>query len=389
MALTALCPNLFAHSGLVTTDAYSVLILLLVLYTLWRYLTGGNKKFFIAFCIFLGVAQLVKQTFIHLYICIPLFLLLWKWANKQRIFTRSLLIKAVILGVINIVIINIGFLFYKTGQSFYHYVFVSKMFNAVQSHAGIFAHIPLPLPAPFLYGLDTVKYFDELGGGFPESTFGLVSILGHAKAGESYWYYYIATMLFKTPLPVLLFFIIACMYVFKKSNRIFFIRNEMLLLFVFFYLLMVMSFFNHIQAGVRHIIFLYPLLYILCGKIVTSNSKAIKLAIGAGLTWTLISVFSYFNCYLSYTNELVTDKVNAYKIVGNANLDFGQGYTSAHNFIKAHPDVSFATEEPAKGKFLVSIGQYEDNFGEHKFKWLQQYKPIDQVHHCFLLIEVK
>src|SRR6185312_3639121 len=170
-------------------------------------------------------------------------------------FTRSLLVKGVVLAVINIAIINIGFLFYKTGQSFSEYVFVSKMFNAVQHHAGIFAHIPLPLPSPFIYGLDTVKYFDEFGGGFTESSFGLVSILGHAEQGKSYWFYYVVTFLFKTPLPVLLFFIITCIHLFKKSNRSFFIRNEMILLFAFFYLLMVMSFFNHIQAGVRHIIF--------------------------------------------------------------------------------------------------------------------------------------
>jgi len=113
-----------------------------------------------------------------------------------------------------------------------------------------------------------------------------------------------------------------------------------------------------------------------------------KIAIGVGFTWLTVSVFSYFNCYLSYTNELVTDKINAYKIVGNANLDFGHGYTAANNYIKAHPDVRFAPVTPQKGKFLVSVGWYE-NISEHKYDWLHKYKPIAQVHHCFLLFEVK
>ncbi|MFT3703789.1 MAG: glycosyltransferase family 39 protein [Agriterribacter sp.] len=390
MVLTAFCPTFLAHAGLVTTDAYSGLILLLTLYSLWKYLTEGGTKNFIAFCIFLGMAQLVKQTFIHLYICLPLFVLLWLWLNKRPVSFKRGFLKIVILVIINLLIINIGFLFYKTGQPLHNYVFVSKLFNAVQQHSGYFGNVPLPLPAPFLLGMDTVKYFDELGGGYPDSSFGMVSILGYAEAGKSYWFYYIVSMLFKTPLPALLCFILAGIRIFSKSNRSFFVKNEFLLLFVFAYFLVVMSVFNHIQAGPRHILFLYLLLYILCGKIISVPfNPRMKFVISVGLTWLIISVYSYFNAYLSYTNELILDKKNAYKIVGNANLDFVQGYSKALEYIKQHPDVQFATPFPQKGKFLISVGWYEDNFSEHTYNWLRAYKPIDHVHHCFLLIEVK
>jgi hypothetical protein len=390
MALTAFCPNFLAHSGLVTTDAYSALALLLVLYTLWRYTTRGNEKYFIAFCIFTGLAQLVKQTFFHLYILLPLMVLLWLWINKRHISLRKVLVKVTILAAINILIINIGFLFYKTGQSFQQYVFVSKLFNTVQHTSGILGRIPLPFPEPFLYGMDTVKYFDELGSGYRESTFGIISILGHREPGKSYWFYYIVTMFFKTPLPVLLFGILASIKVFAKNNRIFFKKNESILLFAFIYFIIIMSLFNHIQAGVRHVLFLYPLLYILCGKLISiSMPVKMKLVIAGGFTWLIISVYSYFNSYISYTNELIPDKKNAYKIVGNANLDFGQGYSAAIAYMKNHPDVHLPTAVPQKGKFLISIGKLEDNSGEHTYNWLQPYEPIAQVHHSFLVIEVK
>ncbi len=390
MALTAFCPNFLAHSGLVTTDAYSVLILLLVLYTLWRYLTGGNEKDFIAFCIFTGLAQLVKQTFFHLYIFLPLLVLLWMIINKRKVLFKRVLYKIMILAVINILIINIGFLFYKTGQSLQQYVFVSKLFNAVQHSAGVLGRFPLPFPTPFLYGMDTVKYFDELGSGYPESTFGIISILGYREPGKSYWFYYLVTMLFKTPLTVLLFSAIALIRIFAKGNSNFLKRNEAILLFAFIYFLTIMSLFNHIQAGVRHILFLYPLLYVLCGKLLSMPpSRNMKLFIAIGLIWLLISTYSYFNSYISYTNELIIDKKNAYKSVGNGNLDFGQGYSAAIAYVKKHPDVRFPTAVPQKGKFIIPVGMLENNAGEHTYDWLLPYEPIAHVHHSYLVIEVK
>ena len=150
MALTAACPNLLAHSGLVTTDAYSVLIFLLVLYTLWKYLSTGQNRHFIAFAVWVGIAQITKQTFTHLYICIPVVVFLYKWINKQPVLSGGILKKIALLFAINILIINCGFLFYRTGLSLNDYVFASKLFSSLQSHSGILGNIPLPLPEPYL-----------------------------------------------------------------------------------------------------------------------------------------------------------------------------------------------------------------------------------------------
>lgn len=103
----------------------------------------------------------------------------------------------------------------------------------------------------------------------------------------------------------------------------------------------------------------------------------------------LCSVYSYSNNYIPYTNEFILDKKFAYKKVGHANLDFGQGYTAAMEYIKEHPDVKFADATPRKGRFLVMTGDYEDKFGEHTYSWLRQYPPVSHVKHAYLLIEVK
>lgn len=390
MALTAFCPTFLAHSGLVTTDAYSVLIMLLVLYTLWKYLTTHSKKYFIFFCICVGIAQITKQTFFYLYVFLPLFFTVYYMLNRSLFSIRKAFFNILIFAGINLLIINAGFLFYQTFMPLKEYVFVSRMFNAVQQGLSFWGNFPVPVPSPFLLGMDSVKYFDEIGGGFPESSFPRVSIIGFSEPGKSYWFYYIVTMLFKTPVPTLFFFITAFWYIFKKSNRAFFITNESVLMIPVVFFLVIMSCFNNIQSGVRHILFLYPLLYILCGKIIphirTNISKA---AFACGSVWLLFSVFSYGNDYIPYTNELIADKKTAYEIVGSANIDFGQGKSAALAYVKKHPEVRFAGAAPGKGKFIIALGEYENIFGENTHTWIEQYPPYDHVKHTYLLIDVQ
>ena len=157
-----------------------------------------------------------------------------------------------------------------------------------------------------------------------------------------------------------------------------------------FYFLVIMSVLNNIQAGERHIIFLYAALHLLCGKIVSYplNRKNALLTIG-GIAWMMISVFSYWNCFISYTNEFITDKKLAYSKVGNANLDFGQGASAALEYIAQHPDTKLLPSTAQKGKFLVSVTGYENGFGLRQPDWLQGHQPIEQIHHSILLVEIK
>lgn len=403
MGLLAFCPAWLGHSGLVTTDAYSVTIFILVLYFLWKNLTNNSWKYFLLFSISLGAAQLVKQTFLHLYICIPVVLLVYFTVNKRKIVFRPLLVKLLVLAIINLLIINAGFWFYKTGQPLQDYVFESNMFRTFQQVFSFMGNVPLPFPEPYLAGMDTVKYFDELGGGYPDSSFPVVSVLEHKQQGASYWYYYIVTMFYKTPVPVLLFFVWALVRLFSKANRASLAKNEIIVLIPFIYFLMMMSLLNNIQSGERHIVFLYAAVHILCGKIVTDPLKRKHaLLIVGGCLWMLISVFSYWNCFISYTNEFIIDKKFAYKKVGNANLDFGQGGTAVLKYLRQHPDVQLKIlsnyerpelqkipAPPAKGKYLISVTHYENGFGLPEFEWTKTSQPIAQVHHNYLLVEVK
>jgi hypothetical protein len=390
MALTAFCPTFLAHSGLVTTDTYSVLIILLILYTLWKYLTTHSRKYFLIFCVCTGIAQITKQTFFHLYILLPIFFLIYYSLTKSAFNAKSAILNFLVFVAINIFIINAGFLFFQTGKTLEEYVFVSKMFNNVQQSLHFIGSVPLPFPSPFLIGMDSIKYVDERGGGYPEGSFAIVSILGLHEPGKSYWFYYLVTMFFKVPIPTLIFFVFTFLYLLRKSNRSFFISNELILAVTVLFFLFIMSLFNNIQTGVRHILFLFPLLYILCGKIFCHTAfRSSKILLACGCIWLLVSVFGYANDYIPYTNEFIIDKKLAFKKVGTTNIDYGQGCTSAEEYMQTHPDVRYAGAEPGKGKFIIDLGSYGDVFGEHNYTWIEKYTPYGHVRHKYLLIEVK
>lgn len=389
MALLAFCPNWLAHSGLVTTDVYAGTIFLLVFYSLWKYFVTGKNKYFILFCILVGLAQLVKQTFTYLYFCIPLLFLIRAWTGNRKITLKKTVIQTALIAIFSLLIINAGFLFHKTGQPLNEYHFVSKMFSSLQHKLSFIGNVFLPLPEPYLTGMDTVKYFDELGGGFPYGTVPVVSILGHREAGKSYWYYYIVSALFKMPIPVLFFIGLVAVKTFITSRRAG--NYEWVLVIPAFIFLIIISFFNNLQMGVRHMIFLFPLVYILCGKIVDmiSSSRTSRILFAGSAVWILVSVYSYLNAYISYTNEFILNKTMAFTVVGGTNVGFGNGRTQAEEYIKNNSDAQFATPVPGKGKFLLSAVDYEDGWGMHTYKWLEAYKPIGHVHHAYLIVEVK
>ena len=54
-------------------------------------------------------------------------------------------------------------------------------------------------------------------------------------------------------------------------------------------------------------------------------SRNRKIAIFVLAAYLVVSVLSYYPYYLSYFNEIVWDRRDAYKYLADSNLDWGQG----------------------------------------------------------------
>ncbi len=381
------CPNSIANAVLVTTETYSAFFLLATMYFFWRSVDTGRSRDLVWFALSLAGAQLAKQSLFHLYVLVPVCMLLLLLVQKQRLRLGRSMGRVLFVALVSLLLINAGFIFWHVGKPLGEYHFMSNLFQRVQQVLP--AGLPMPFSESFITGLDQAKYYDQLGGGFVQSSFANVTILDKSSTGGSFWYYYFVSLFFKTPISYLLIFACAGWLLFRKQRLQQFMQREFFLLAPVLYYLVVFSFLYKTQCGIRHIVFLYPLLFVCSGIVYQYAASRISrwLLVVAGI-WLLASVGSYFNNYYAYTNEFITDKKEAYRFVGASNLNFNQSDYFLRDYLRTHPDVQSAPAYPKTGRFVLSVDQYLDIWNTGKYQWLRKKKPIGHIAHSYLLFVI-
>lgn len=397
LLLYVLCPNILAQSQMVGTDVYSFFLCTATCYYAWKYTRTGTIKQLLFVSLMLGLGQISKQSLLLLYPVVFLFLLLRLYRFKmpwQQILI-ALIKQSFVIGIISLLIINAGFLFYKTGKPLNQYHFVSAKFNHLQHQLSSVGDIPLPLPEPYISGFDYVAFNTETPPGIDGlSSYGAAFFLGKPFTGERIWYYYVICCMYKLPVPFLLLFITAIILYWKYHRKFSYLQNELYLLFPAAFIFICFILFNRMYLGIRSILMILPLLYIFCGSLVVSfsflSNKSAVWIIGVLLLWQCISVALYFPHFLPYTNEFITDKKNAYKIFGDSNLYTQEGRALAENYLLQHPDIQLEPEQQVHGRVMVSLEKYFDYWHDGKMKWLinLHLQPVSHFHSQYLIFDV-
>jgi len=385
--LFSICPNNLSNAGLVTTDAYSVLFLVATLYHAWKFCKNRSTAnfFILSFCV--ALSQLVKQSLFHLYVLLPLCITVFCLVHRIRPSLKAGIVRVLVFVFINWLVINLGYYFHHSYNNIGAYKFSSHFFSSLQNVVPLW--MPISLPYSFVQGLDQAKYYDQIGGGFDNlSSFGKVTILGRSATGGSFWYYYIVTIFFKTPIPFFIFFGWALWTTVKSWSQPAF-SNILFLAIPVAYYLIIFSFFYKTQCGVRHVIFIYPLLFIFSSKIISFLNTKIKKGFFIVLNlYALVSVLSYWKNYYPYTNEFIPDKKMAYQYVGASNIEFLQGGNFLMEFLKRNSGVMQAPKRPANGTFVISTEDYLDIWNRHEYDWLKKYTPVSHVACTYLVFNI-
>ena len=385
--LFTFCPNLQGNIPLVGTDAYAVLFTLTSAYYFRKFIVYSGWRDFILFSIHTGLALTVK----HSLFLLPVFLSIISLVIvlNRNSFKVHFLLNLKRLGVfifITLFIINLAFLFRGTGTTLNQYHFRSETFRSLQ-HLSVISSVPLPLPTPFVEGYDGVKYMLSIGSGHGQVS-GRSYLFGEYFTGNSKWYYYSAVILFKTPLTILIMLFMVVLANGRKTfSRKYFFTTGYPLALAFFFIIFI-SLNNTSQHGLRHLLMVYPLFYICFGQLLNWQFRRRGFALIAVILYTLITFYSYFPNLLSYTNELIWRKKNAYKILASTNIDHGQGKFALERFLSSHTSFKTPGSEPTAGDFVVSINDYLDLNQENKHPWLNNFVPADHVNHCYLLFRI-
>jgi 4-amino-4-deoxy-L-arabinose transferase-like glycosyltransferase len=381
LALWFFCPNVLAHSRLITSDMGSTALGVAATWAFWRYVEKPSWLAAGIAGVLLGLAQLTKFSMLLLYAIWPF---LWLMHLLLACTARDWLGRAargvaqgIVIVAISFLMIDVGYLFEGVGIPLGRYEFGSRVltrpakpgeprpgspnplyrytlrFRVNRFRDTWLARVPCPLPEHYVAGFDEQKIeaegipqlFQEIMETRPqdadralslpqlpdERVLGYPVYLNGENRRSGWWYYYACTLLYKIPegtwLLVCLSVVAAVAAVRSRTA----LAEEIALWTVPVVVLFSMSFLTDINLGLRYVLGILPYVFIAAGKLVSWTLAMAGLrrwAMGAivavCLGFTVTATALIHPHYLAYFNWASggPDRVPARLI--DSNLDWGQ-----------------------------------------------------------------
>ncbi len=392
--LCILSPSLIAHGTLITTDMYHALGVVGSLFFFRRFLFQPTLRNALLSGLTLALAQIAKPFAIILYAVVFVVLVLGSFGPTKlpSLTPRRIAVFAAIAAVSFLAVINIAYAFDRTFLRLGSYSFQSASFTKLQKMP-LLDQLPIPVPYPFLQGLDMMKYGEGTG-----AKLGNVYLLGklgdsHDPAFHGFKSYYAVAWFFKEPIALQILFWWGIVWICRNRKLADFLYGEGLLLAAAVILVVWFSFFSRAQIGIRHILPALAIEVIIAGAPFSnffSTSWPKKAILSILVLWMAGSVASYYPHMIPYMNEWVFDRRLSYKILADSNLDWGQDGEVVQEFLRNNPDVILDPPGPVAGRILVSANRLT---GIHRWEpsavyLAMHYKPVAQVGYAHFLFVV-
>ncbi len=406
LSLYVFDPNFLAHAQLVTADLPAALMTTMALYHFWHFLKLGGKRRALFSAVTLGLSQLAKYSCVYLY---PIFLVTAAIYCRFRRATegaepdqshslswnlRQWFIAITFFAAVSIVTINLGFCFTGIGTPLSGYTLKDSIFKKLQA-TPIVRNLPLPLPVPYVQGLDLVKFEERMG-----EAFGNIYMAGHLRVNHhdgtlrGFPGYYFYAAFFKVPIAKQIIFLVALFGYFSRRGQPAargLRREEIFLLVPILLYWIYFNFFFNAQIGIRHVLPVFALATIFCGRFLAApESKLRRCAAVILVIWTAASALSYYPHFISYFNEFVPDRKLAYQHLADSNLDWRGNERYLTEYIRRHPGVIVDPRNPQAGRIVVPVNALVGvNRSPEEYKWLREhFTPVDHVAYSYLVYDV-
>jgi len=403
LLLCSFDPNLIAHARLVTTDVWIALAFTTVLYLFWRFAEEPTFGRATALAVAFALAQVVKYSAVLL---APLLMLLaavrWgpdvvaAWRRGERAAVRRRALRAgggvALALLLTVLVINAAFLGDRVFTRFGDYHFRSSTLRDAQRDLPTLAALPVPVAYPYLEGLDWVHHRERTGEGY-----GRIYLRGELREHGGFPGYYLWCWLYKVPLPTIGLLLGAMATVWRRRHTLRWRRDLAVLLLPPLLLAIHLNFFFRAQLGVRYSLLLFPPLYVLAGILVAPGSwpretprrtRRAALAYAAGACWLVVSVLSWHPFYISYFNDLLTDRRQAWRLLADSNLDWGQSEHYVKRWLAAHPEAVLEPSRPRTGTIVIRANFLTGVLGDDRFAWLRRLDPVDHIGCSYLVFTV-
>jgi Dolichyl-phosphate-mannose-protein mannosyltransferase len=394
--LCTFCPNVLAHSHLITTDLSTALGMFAATYAFWRYRQRpGAWRLAVAAAAF-GAAQLTKVTALFL---VPIFLLIVlvelvrarlapaeapaagpsagePAVSGGRRRGLGVLLPAAALLAGAIVALNLGFAGEQTLTPLSGFAPVSRPFQALAA-VPLLRDVPIPVPLPYLTGLDMVARDVRAGS---------VSYLHGRLSSRGFWDYYLVAALIKLPVGTLGLLALAAWL--AATGRVRVAAAEAFLLVPPAFLLAYLSFAFELQIGLRYLLPALPFAFVFAGRAAAWRPAASPRGAVVALlaAWTGVSSLASHPRYIPYFNELIGGQRHGYRWLTDSNLDWGQDDDYMREVYARRSPVRLWIEPggPIAGRVAVGLRTLVP-----RHPWLRDhFQPVSLVHGSWAIFDV-
>jgi hypothetical protein len=241
---------------------------------------------------------------------------------------------------------------------------------------------------------------------------------------EGWWSYYLVAFLIKTPLGSLMLMALSLLF-YQTGSRLKARQAIFLLLPVIIILLATTQ--AKVNIGLRHILPIYPFLFVLASRLATIRLQRRWLApalIGVALSLTMISSLRIAPHQLAYFNEIIGGPGQGYRYLADSNLDWGQDLKSLKAYIDKEklpiiylsyfgsappsyygiryqyvpgtwplewpPPADTVPPEMSRKILAVSVNNMQDVFTPYEplFRWLRLRKPIAKIGYSIFVYDL-
>lgn len=350
LVFAALSPSLIAHGSIITSDAAATALYFLSCFTIWLLFNKVSLKHFIYSGLCAGLLCLSKFTCVLLVpyiLCMiaykvaspnPLKLKLWGISNRLSKKSHKLMTLAgcsLALGIFMCFSIWLGYGFRYSGlnpalpEGQYRVSwteldtqsgFVGEVVGEMREHK--------MLPEAFLYGfLHTYVHSKSRSNYF----FG-----EHDSEGS--WLFFPFLFATKTPIPTLIALVLSLFLLINKRLKKELDWDRLVPIIVAPAILAVVAVSSNLNIGHRHILPIYPFLFVLIG-VVGAELFLTKKGRWINYSFVLLLAIGHVNTYpnyLSFFNGLIGGPRNAHHYVIDSSIDWGQDIGRLSDWLNHH-----------------------------------------------------
>jgi 4-amino-4-deoxy-L-arabinose transferase-like glycosyltransferase/tetratricopeptide (TPR) repeat protein len=380
-------PNVIAHSGLATLDLGVTFALFAAFFFVWRTWRDGRTSSWAAACVSMAAATLCKFTAL---LVLPAFaallaVALWRRGPPARRLRRIVLALAFLCACT----VALSQLLYHLpiGRSERTVVLLGEGGGEVESPRSLAARAPAaraPEPgaaADGVAGLERAarvllpdRFVDGTLGKLKHAGAGHFSYLAGRRSMGGWWYYFLAALSLKTPIPFLAVFVASLLTGAALRDRW---RDAAFLLVPMIFYVAAMSW-TGIDIGVRHVLLFYPLAAVLASSVLARGlprNRIALVAIGAMALWEAAESVAINPDYLAYFNEIAGGPGGGSRYLIDSNVDWGQDDGLLARFVSESPDTVLVNPggfAPCVGTIAVNVNSLRGIFrgDDSAYRWL-------------------